>query len=155
MNRDPHTWSTLGRRIRGDRERQGLTREDVVELVEERGGKVTTRTIGNLESGLVPKRRDKPAKLESVVAVLGWPPDRVDRFLDGDGSALDDVDTRPEARPARVFNDPRAQAIWELDLPLREREQGIRDLLEADLRRAREQEEAQADDASGRRRISG
>ncbi|MDX3455101.1 helix-turn-helix transcriptional regulator [Streptomyces sp. ME02-8801-2C] len=84
MNHDPERWAVLGRAIRSDRERQGLTREQLAERVRDRGGQVTGRSITSLESGVVPKQRSKPPKLEPVVAALGWLPGWTDRILAGE-----------------------------------------------------------------------
>jgi hypothetical protein len=45
---------------------------------------VTTRSIGSLEAGVVPKKRAKPPTLEPVVAALDWKPGWVDRILSGE-----------------------------------------------------------------------
>jgi transcriptional regulator with XRE-family HTH domain len=140
MGQDPTAWAKLGQALRDDRERQQLTREDLAARIEKAGYSITTRTISNLERGTVPRRRNKPPSVEVTAAALGWPAGKVDRILDG-GDPHED--TPATTTHERLFNDPRAQAIWELDLPLAEREQGIRDLMEADLRRAREREQGQ------------
>jgi transcriptional regulator with XRE-family HTH domain len=84
MTHDPEVWAVLGRAIRSDRERQGLTRAELATRVGVRGGSVTPRSIGSLESGVVPKKRAKPPTLEPVVAALGWKPGWVDRILSGE-----------------------------------------------------------------------
>lgn len=84
MTPDPTRWAVLGRAIRNDRERQGFTRAQLAARVCERGGQVTPRSIGNLEAGVVPKKRDKPPTLEPVVAALGWRPGWTDRILAGE-----------------------------------------------------------------------
>lgn len=81
---DPARWHLLGQSIRSDRERQGLTREALADLVKGRGGSVTARTIANLEKGMPPSRRPKPLALEPVVAALGWQPGWTDRVLAGE-----------------------------------------------------------------------
>ncbi|WKX70022.1 hypothetical protein [Streptomyces sp. XD-27] len=88
MTRDPEKWAVLGRAIRDDRDRRHLTREQLADLVEQRGGKVTPRSIANLEYGVVPKRRDKPPSLELAVAALGWRPGWADRILAGEDPAV-------------------------------------------------------------------
>jgi hypothetical protein len=92
----------LGLAIRGDRERQGLTREQLAGLVRARGGQVSARSIGNLEAGTVPKRGTKPPSVEPVVAALRWHPGWADRILAGEdvGTVLrSDTDTSPNATP--------------------------------------------------------
>lgn len=84
MNHDPEAWRTLGAAIRIDREAQGLTREQVVERLAERGVKVSARTIGSIETGVAPRKGLKPPSLERVVSALGWLPGWADRILDGD-----------------------------------------------------------------------
>jgi transcriptional regulator with XRE-family HTH domain len=84
MTPDPTRWAVLGQAMRNDRERQGLTREQLAARVRERGGQVTPRSIGNLEAGIVPKKRAKPSTLEPVVAALGWKPGWTDRILVGE-----------------------------------------------------------------------
>lgn len=100
MTHDPEAWKALGRAIRSDRERQGLTRADLAARVSERGGSVTPRSIGSLETGVVPKKRTKPPTLEPVVAALGWRSGWTDRILAGESASavLEVVD--PEAADA-------------------------------------------------------
>lgn len=143
MNRDPKVWEKLGGAIRSDRERQGLTREDLVELLRKRGFSVTTRTIANLEAGIPPRRRPKPPSLEPTVAALGWPAGKVNLILEGhDPEEIPDVATPAvERHHDGLFADPMVRAVWESDLPREARVQRIRDLLEADLRRAIETED--------------
>lgn len=65
---------------------------------------------------------------------------------------LDVRDTEPPPAPegqSWILSDSRARQIWDLDLPLAEREQMIRDLMEADLRRAREREEREQSREAG------
>lgn len=88
MNYEPERWAVLGRAIRDDRERQGLTREQLAVLVRERGGQVSDRSITSLEAGVVPKRRPKPTTLEPVVAALGWRAGWTDRILQGEDPAV-------------------------------------------------------------------
>ncbi|MFI8535450.1 hypothetical protein ACIGMX_35035 [Streptomyces aquilus] len=108
---DPTRWAVLGQVIRSDRERQGLTREDVVALVKARGGSVTTRTIANLEKGIAPTRRPKPLALEPVVAALGWQSGWVDRILAGEdpGAVVQRVEAQAPAESAAVS--PRAELL--------------------------------------------
>jgi transcriptional regulator with XRE-family HTH domain len=107
MNHDPEVWAVLGRAIRSDRERQGLTREQLAERVHERGLKVSTRSIGSLEKGIPPKKRDKPSTLEPVVAALGWQPGWTDRILAGEdpGAVLQygEADTRGDSPRAQLL----------------------------------------------------
>jgi transcriptional regulator with XRE-family HTH domain len=107
MTRDPTAWTRLGRAIRGDRERQGLSRDELAARVIARGGQITARTIGSLERGVAPKARDKPPSLEPTVAALGWPRGAADRILDGEeADALlqqpDDTEPRREERPSTL-----------------------------------------------------
>ncbi|MCX5285986.1 hypothetical protein [Streptomyces sp. NBC_00198] len=81
---DPEVWATLGRAIRADRERQGLTREQLADRVRARGVQVSSRSIGTLEEGPAPKRRTKRPTLEPTVAALGWQPGWTDRILQGE-----------------------------------------------------------------------
>lgn len=94
MTHEPEMWAVLGRALRSDRERKGLTREQLAGLVRERGGRVSARSIGSLETGVVPKRGTKPPSLEPTVAALGWPPGWVDRILAGEdaGAVLNDLE---------------------------------------------------------------
>lgn len=111
MTHDPNGWAVLGRTIRDDRERQGLTREELAQRVKARGQQVTARSIGTLEEGPPPKRGAKRPTLEPTVAALGWQPGWTDRILAGeDPSAV----LRREAPPrAEVIADtsPRAQLL--------------------------------------------
>ncbi|WP_262058578.1 hypothetical protein [Streptomyces sp. STR69] len=88
MTPDPKRWAVLGKAISDDRERQGLTQKQLVALVLARGGKVTERTIINLEGGEPPRTRAKPLKLEIVVAALGWEAGWTDRILAGEDPAF-------------------------------------------------------------------
>jgi hypothetical protein len=107
MTHHPHRWAVLGLAIRGDRERQGLTREQLADRVRDRGLQVSSRSIGSLEAGVVPKKRAKPPTLEPVVAALGWQPGWTDRILGGeDPSAV----TR-RADPELPAESPRAHLL--------------------------------------------
>ncbi|MFJ8992674.1 hypothetical protein ACIRQH_20035 [Streptomyces sp. NPDC102279] len=85
---DPRVWATLGRAIRADRERQGLTREQLAERVRERGVQVSSRSITTLEEGPAPKRGSKRPTLEPTVAALGWRPGWTDRILAGEDASV-------------------------------------------------------------------
>ncbi|MFI2084371.1 hypothetical protein ACH43Y_28930 [Streptomyces rubiginosohelvolus] len=87
MTRDAKRWSVLGAAIRDDRDRQGLTREQLAEKVRSLGGQVTARSITSLEAGTVPKKRPKPPTLEPTVAALGWGQGWTDRILEGEDPA--------------------------------------------------------------------
>ena len=99
MTHEPEMWAVLGRALRSDRERKGLTREQLADLVRKRGGRVSGRSIGSLETGVVPKRGTKPPSLEPTVAALGWAPGWVDRILAGEdaGAVLNDLEFVDEA----------------------------------------------------------
>lgn len=84
MTQDPEAWAALGRAIRSDRERQGLTRAELAARVAGQGGQVTSRSIGTLEEGPPPKRGTKRPSLEPTVAALGWRPGWTDRILAGE-----------------------------------------------------------------------
>lgn len=88
MTPDPKRWAALGQAISDDRERQGITQKQLVARVLARGGKVTVRTIINLEGGEPPLKRAKPIKLEIVVAALGWEAGWTDRILAGEDPAV-------------------------------------------------------------------
>ncbi|RSN13796.1 hypothetical protein DMH25_08390 [Streptomyces sp. WAC 01325] len=106
MNHDPERWAVLGRAIRNDRERQGLTREQLAERVRERGGQVTARSITSLEAGVPPKKRPKPPTLEPTVAALGWRPGSTDRVLGGESPASvlhDDTDAQVDSPRGRLL----------------------------------------------------
>ncbi|MFG3090631.1 hypothetical protein ACGGAI_23705 [Streptomyces antibioticus] len=98
---DPEVWATLGLAIRADRERQGLTREQLSERIRERGAKVGAKSIQNLEMGVVPKRGVKPPSLEPTAAALGWPPERADGILRGDAPGGVERLAQPEPREER------------------------------------------------------
>lgn len=83
---DPERWAILSRAIRDDRNRQSLTREQLVARIRQQGGDVTTRSIGTLEEGPAPKRRKRPT-LEPTVRALGWLPGWTDRILAGEDPA--------------------------------------------------------------------
>lgn len=107
---DPTRWAVLGQAIRSDRERQGLTREALADRVKARGGQVTTRSIGSLEAGVVPKKRPKPPTLEPVVAALDWQPGWTDRILAGeDPNAVLRRDEQPQ--PEAPAQSPRARLL--------------------------------------------
>lgn len=108
---DPTRWAVLGQAIRSARERQGLTRDDVVDLVKQRGSSVTNRTIANLEKGIAPTRRPKPLALEPVVAALGWQPGWTDRILAGEdpGAVVQRAEVGASIEPAVAS--PRAELL--------------------------------------------
>ncbi|SES04482.1 hypothetical protein [Streptomyces qinglanensis] len=83
MDRD-QAYAVLGTAIRNSRERQGLTRPDVVARIQQAGGSVTIRSILSLEKGVVPKQRAKLPSTEPVVAALGWRAGWADRILAGE-----------------------------------------------------------------------
>jgi transcriptional regulator with XRE-family HTH domain len=101
MNHDADTWAVLGRAIRSDRNRQGLTREQLAQRVRDRGGEISARSIGSLEAGKVPKRGSKPPTLEPTVAALGWKAGWTDRILGGEdpGAVLEGVEIEPDVTP--------------------------------------------------------
>ncbi len=107
MTHHPHRWAVLGLAIRGDRDRQGLTREQLAERVRARGGQVTPRSIGSLEAGVVPKKRPKPPTLEPVVAALGWQGGWADRILGGEDPSVvlrsDSAEPRAESPRAHLL----------------------------------------------------
>jgi transcriptional regulator with XRE-family HTH domain len=96
MSRDPNAWKRLGTAIRADRERQGLTRDELAARVIARGGAITIRSIGSLERGTVPKVRDKPPTLAPTLAALGWPLGADDRILAGESPAAVLSQSSPE-----------------------------------------------------------
>jgi transcriptional regulator with XRE-family HTH domain len=110
MTHDPDVWAVLGRALRGDRERQGLTREQLAERVRERGGRVSARSIGSLEAGVVPKRGTKPPSLESTASALGWRSGWTDRILAGEpaGDVLEGQSVQPPVQT------PPRQRLFEL-----------------------------------------
>lgn len=92
----------------------------------------------------------KPEIIAHMADTVGVAPDRLAEAGREDAAEiLREIQRAAEPQasdvdvPAWMRNDPRVWAIWTLDLPLDERIQGVRDLVEADLRRAREQEERQ------------
>lgn len=95
MTHDPEAWAMLGGAIRADRERQGLTREQLAERVRDRGAEVSSRSITTLEEGPAPKRGTKRPTLEPTVAALGWLPGWTDRILAGESASV--VLQRPES----------------------------------------------------------
>jgi transcriptional regulator with XRE-family HTH domain len=107
MTHHPHRWAVLGLAIRGERDRQGLTREQLAERVRERGLQVTSRSIGSLETGVVPKKRAKPPTLEPVVAALGWRPGWTDRILAGE----DPSTVLQQDAPVSPAESPRARLL--------------------------------------------
>lgn len=119
MTPDPQRWAALGQTIRNDRERQGLTRDQLASRVRERGGQVTPRSIGNLEAGVVPKKRAKPSTLEPVVAALGWRPGWTDRILAGEDpntvtqAAEDEPPVEEPVTPARSLLLELAPRVYE------------------------------------------
>ncbi|MFF3310541.1 hypothetical protein [Streptomyces sp. NPDC002952] len=104
---DPEVWATLGRAIRADRERQGMTREQLAERVRSRGVQVSSRSIGTLEEGPPPKRGSKRPSLEPTVAALGWRPGWTDRILAGEDPSV--VLQRAEA--AEADESPRSHLL--------------------------------------------
>lgn len=135
MSRD---WKRLAEAIRAARRELGMTQVELADAADVSGG-----TIQNLEAGREFYRI--PTKLPAVERALEWAPGSAKAVLDGgDPTPLVPRERSPEGG-ARAFHDPRMQAIWDLDLPLEERIEGIRDLMEADLRRAQQREERRRD----------
>ncbi|MEU3620650.1 hypothetical protein ABZ725_51700 [Streptomyces sp. NPDC006872] len=121
MNHDPERWAVLGHAIRGDRERQGLTRLQLVARVQERGGQVSERTIASLEELTPPKKRSKPTKLEPVVAALDWRPGWTDRILAGEDPAdvlrrdvVEEQTVEEQTEAAEAHADPSRGRLLEL-----------------------------------------
>ncbi|MGW6009656.1 hypothetical protein [Streptomyces sp. NPDC055210] len=88
MKYAPEMWAVLGRAIRAERERQGLSLKKLSARVAKLGGQASDRSIGSLERGVVPKRGDKPPTLEPTVAALGWLPGWADRILSGEDPSV-------------------------------------------------------------------
>ncbi|MFE9391618.1 hypothetical protein [Streptomyces sp. NPDC006784] len=113
MDRD-EAFAVLGTAIRNTRERQGLTRPDVVALVQQAGGSVTIRSILSLEKGVAPKKRDKLPSTEPVVAALGWRAGWADRILAGEdpeavlAPLIDDLAARRTEQPRITAARPEA-----------------------------------------------
>ncbi|WP_181785593.1 helix-turn-helix domain-containing protein [Streptomyces phytophilus] len=143
-------WKRLGLAVKHARDDRGMTQADLAEATGQ-----DASTIQNLETGRFGKGFSRvPSSARLVAAYFGWTDDSPRRILDGgDPVPLNPPSpTRPEAAaPAEggepVFRDPRYQAIIDSALPYEERAQMIRDLVEAALARAREQEDSIARDA--------
>lgn len=166
MNRDPKAWERLGRLISDARVQRDLSRAELAELAD-----VADRSVYSAEVGYgkkPPLRVSPPPTLIKIVVALGWTPESIQTVLSGgnpipaDQMALG-VRLAESATPPgdRIFTDPRAQAIWELDLPVEERVRGIQALMEDERRRRedderrREEELKRAIDAAERRRSAG
>jgi len=100
-------------------------------------------TVQNLESARYGKGFVRvPGSALVVAQYLGWDADSVRTVLDGGDPSLDPKVGDAGRPPEAIFDDPRARQIWALELPVEERVQGIRDLFEADLKRAQDREDA-------------
>ncbi|NGO69169.1 hypothetical protein [Streptomyces boncukensis] len=100
MDRD-QAYATLGKAIRTDRRRQGLSTQQLVERIRARGQTISARTIGSIERGAVPEQDDAFPSTEIIVAALGWRPGWTDRILAGEDPA-DLLESRQEkSRPTQ------------------------------------------------------
>lgn len=77
MNRDPESWKRLGVLMRAERQRQGLSREELAEKAN-----VSPRSIQSAESGRVPQGR-RPFTLDAIERALDWASGSIDSVLDG------------------------------------------------------------------------
>lgn len=107
MNRDPNAWARLGGAIRASRNRKRLTRDQLAQLIKERGGAATARSIGSLERGVIPKTGNLPPTLEPTVGALGWRVGWADRILNGEDpdvvlAPLHEADSAPTAVESKV-----------------------------------------------------
>ncbi|MFF9639433.1 helix-turn-helix domain-containing protein [Streptomyces bacillaris] len=83
MDRDPHAWARLGRKLKQARLAQGLKQSDIAD---EAG--VSLASVQSAEAGTVPKSR-MPITLSPIAAALGWRPGSVDVVLQGGEPYLD------------------------------------------------------------------
>lgn len=97
-----------------------------------------------------------PDTLARMAHVAGVTPEQLEEAGRGDAaeelralSAVQATQLTPVETQSLIHSDSRARGIWDLDLSLAEREQMIRDLVEADLRRARESEEKERSREAG------
>lgn len=113
MNRPREDWPRLASYVVSARLAAGLRDRKALEAA----SGVTHRTLGKLENG----QRVSPDTLAAVERVVGWKPDSARRILAGDEPILADSphdgDRRRYRDPRRHFDDPRLQAIEELDYP--------------------------------------
>lgn len=116
---------------------------------------LTGSTVQNLESARYGKGFSRmPGSARILAQFFGWSDRSVKDILAGGEPAPAQPVTPVVSAPTPVstpqepvFRDPRYQAILDSSLPYAEKEQMIRDLVEADLRRARGQRGDGARDA--------
>lgn len=94
----------------------------------------------------IPVRKAPADTVARMAHVVGIAPEQLEEADRADAAEelramAKQVSPSPGGVPDWIRSDARAWAIWNLDLPLEKRIQGIRDLMEADLRRAEEREE--------------
>jgi len=77
LNRDPESWKRLGSALRAERQRQGLSREELAAKAD-----VSPRSIQSAESGRVPQGR-RPFTLDAIERALDWAVGSVDSVLEG------------------------------------------------------------------------
>ncbi len=93
MNRDPESWTRLGRAVRSDRQRQGLSRD---QLAQQAG--VSPKSIQSAEEGRVPRGR-WPYTLDAIERGLGWASGSMQAILDG-GMPTPEDDPRSSEEPS-------------------------------------------------------
>lgn len=79
MDASTRDWSGLGKRMRLQRLRLGLTQAQVAE----QAGGLSKRTVINYEQGRIPTDDDVPGGYYRIEPVIGWAPGSVDAVLDG------------------------------------------------------------------------
>lgn len=140
MGRD---WERLGLRFKQAREGRNMTQGQLAKATGQ-----NLSTIQNLESARWSKGFNRTPKSAFLVAqYLGWDDDSVAAVLAGGEPTLETAVAEAGRPPERIFDDPRARQIWLLELPVDERVQGILEMIEEDLKRAKEREELAFQDA--------
>lgn len=106
MNRPREDWPRLASYVVSARLAAGMRDRKALEAA----SGVTHRTLGKLENG----QRVSPDTLAAVERVVGWKPDSARKILAGGEPVL--AEPGGEQR-RRHYDDPRLQAIEELDFP--------------------------------------
>lgn len=134
-------WKRLGQAVKRAREQRGMTQTELAEATGQ-----DDSTIQNLETARYGRGFSRmPSSAKLVAAHFGWADHSLKDILAGgeptpSGKTPPSGTLRPAPTVPPAFEDPRYQEIWELPLPLEERERVITEMMKRDLERAKGRE---------------